>query len=178
MDTSRFDLWARTISHRLSRRGLTGALGIAAAGIPSMAKARKRKKKRKKKKVTFNAFGCVDVGNFCNNAGECCSGVCQGKKGKKKCEAHDTGGCRADQDFCIDEEVPHCTTTIGGEGICFRTTGKASYCAPENGQCVPCNTDADCQPFCGLGAACLACADICEESGGTACFGVVACDFP
>jgi hypothetical protein len=58
MDTARFDRMTRTFSTVLSRRGLAGALGVAAGTIPGLAAA-------KKKKLKKNAFGCVDVGGKC-----------------------------------------------------------------------------------------------------------------
>jgi hypothetical protein len=175
MDTDRFDRATRTVSLALSRRGLTSALGLTALGIPSLAAA-----KKKKKKIKRNEFGCVEVGNRCKNAGQCCSGICTGKKGKKTCQAHDTGDCQADQDACLSEDDIRCTTSAGSEGICLRTTGNARYCAAieSGGVCFPCNTDADCQEFCGPTAACIVCEARCEEAGGTICAGLDECTFP
>ena len=41
--------------------------------------------------------GCKNVGRKCQRARQCCSGVCRGKKDKKRCKAHDSGGCRGGQ---------------------------------------------------------------------------------
>ena len=138
MDTARFDRVTRTFSPLLSRRALPGALGVAALIIPRPAEATKRKKK----KATFNAFGCVDVGRFCKNAGQCCSNICQGKKGKQTCRAHDTGECQPGQ------EGSPCTTSDDRGGACDVTTGNAGYCVGGTFGDVQqpfCARDLDCQ---------------------------------
>jgi hypothetical protein len=168
MDTHHFDHLMLTLSLVLSRRGLTGALGLATIGLPSLADA-KKKKRKKSKKIKRNAFGCVDVGGFCKNSGQCCSGLCQGKKGKKRCQAHDGSTCQASDDLCLDEKVG-CVTTAGEQGVCVRTTGNASYCEADV-VCFPCGQDTDCQPICGAAAACIRC-KLCPDEGGTACGGV------
>lgn len=178
MGLSRFDRWTKSLTFTASRRQALLALVI---GVPGLAASKNKKRKHNKdknntRKIRRNSFGCVNVGGFCKNGGQCCSGICQGQKGKKTCRAHDTGSCQADQDTCLSGTVL-CDRT-GGQGICFRTTGNASYCAGiEVGNCFACATDADCQPFCGEGAACVACAE-CEETGGTACVGLESCVLP
>ena len=169
MESDRFDGLTRTVSMLLSRRAVAGALGLGALALPGLADARK-KHKRKKKKVKFNDFGCVKVGDFCQNDDQCCSGICQGKKGKSKCRAHDSGtGCQAgDQDsFCGGIDV-ECITATGITGVCETTTGNAGYC-DFGFACFPCRKDADCQRFCGPASACLRCAAFCPDTGGTAC---------
>jgi hypothetical protein len=174
LELSRFDRWTRTVSTVLSRRGLAGALALAATAIPGLAEAKNKKKKRKK--IKRNALGCVNVGNLCKNAGQCCSGICTGKKGKKRCKAHDTGGCQAG-DLCPSDLVA-CTTSTGDAGACRRTTGNAGYCAA-GGDCFPCTKDADCQGVCGLQAACIVICVGCGPSN-TACAAPSgdSCDFP
>jgi hypothetical protein len=76
MDSHRFDGLTRSVSTLLSRRRLAGALGFGALTFPGLAEA--RKKHKHKKKVKFNDLGCVDVGNFCQNDDQCCSGICTG----------------------------------------------------------------------------------------------------
>jgi hypothetical protein len=189
MDSGQFDSLTRAFANiSTARRGfVSGTLG---GGLTTLlvrlgaedAEARKRKKgkKRKKKKIKRNEFGCVNVGKFCKNGGQCCSGICQGKKGKNKCKAHDSQGCQAGQqeETCNAEKVDvPCTTSAGEEGICDTTTGNAGYCRRE-GDCFPCSKDADCQEFCGPAAACIICADFCAETGGTGCVGPGECTFP
>jgi hypothetical protein len=159
----------------VSRRA---AVGVAALALPVFADAKNKRKKREKKKVKRNDFGCVNVGQFCKTDGQCCSGRCEGKKDKKKCKAHDAGNCQSDDDSCIVESVECLNGAIAGG--CFRTTGQASYCAFD-GDCFPCEKDADCVPFCGAAAACVVCELECGGiPGGTACLsaGEDRCTFP
>jgi hypothetical protein len=173
VDTARFDALTRAVSAVLSRRTLAGVLGLGALTLPSLADAKKKKRKRKKKKIKRNDFGCVNVGSFCKNGGQCCSGICQGKKGKKKCKAHDQSTCQAGQttEECGGTQNVECTTSSGvTEATCFTTTGNAGYCGA-TGICVACSTDLDCVVVCGPEAACIPCT-ACEEDSGTACVGV------
>jgi hypothetical protein len=154
MDANRFD--------RLTRRfvigGFAATLGVAAARFPDAAIARKRRR------IKRNAFGCVNVGDFCRKSGQCCSGLCRGKRGKQTCRAHDTGdGCRAgDQtDSCGGAGVVRCTTATGeANGLCNTTTGNAPYCSSEafgSFRCTACTKDAECREHCGPAAACIRC---------------------
>jgi hypothetical protein len=168
MDANRFDRLTRSVATPASRRSVLAALGVAVAAVPPTVNARKRKRR----KVRRNAFGCVDVGGFCKNGGQCCSGICTGKKGKKKCRAHDAQGCQPGvQDTTCDAtggaDVT-CTTSSGAtDGVCGTTTGRAGYCLFSGG-CFPCTKDAECQEFCGPRAACILCDD-CTNDGGTSC---------
>lgn len=168
MDTERFDRLTRAISTVLSRRTLAGVLGLSALGLPSLAAAKKRKKKKKKAKK--NEFGCVDTGKFCKNNGQCCSGICEGKKDKKKCKPHDQSTCQNGQreGFCGGVDVL-CQTAGGQEGVCDTTTGKAGYCTG-GGTCFACAKDADCIAQCGAKAACIQCTG-CPETNSLACVG-------
>jgi hypothetical protein len=163
MDEHEFD--------RLTRRFVLGsvaaALGLGTTPIPDGGTARKRKNKRVKR----NEFGCVNVGNFCKHDDQCCSGICRGKKGKKKCRAHDADVCtsgHADA-FCKPgSPIVGCITSTGRSGSCYTTTGNAGFCNWEF-TCFSCTKDADCVLVCGTGgegAACLLC-EGCSE--GTAC---------
>jgi hypothetical protein len=175
MDDISFDRLTSRLSQFISRRGLVGASGLLALGIPDLIAARKKKRKRRKnrsknKNVAFNDFGCVSVGGFCQNGGQCCSGICQGQKGKRTCREHDAGNCQSDQDSCLDTLI-YCTTTTDATGHCTITTGGASYCAGAT-RCFDCARDADCVPYCGPQAACIACADCVAINGEeTACVG-------
>jgi hypothetical protein len=182
MDGSRFDRLTRTFTEGSSRRGVlrgfaTTALGLTMTRLTGTVAARNRKTK----KIKRNGFGCVNVGSFCKNAGQCCSGICQGKKGKKRCKAHDASTCQAGQisTECGAAADVACTASSGDAGKCTTTTGNAEYCLAD-GECFPCKKDADCQAFCGPQAACIPCADDCEETGGTACVGANEgdCGFP
>jgi hypothetical protein len=181
MNPHRFNCLTCIVAQRTSRRALIAAQGFLGITIPVLAEAKKKRKKRKKrKKVTFNDFGCANVGSFCNTSEQCCSGICQGKKGKKTCQAHDEGSCQANQDSCSGTPFL-CTTSTGESGVCTVTTGNAPYCNT-SGACFPCRKDADCVPFCGPQAACMVCETQCGATEGfTACVGPSeedACVFP
>jgi hypothetical protein len=165
--TSRFDAWTRR-QFGLAAGGLAAALLGIAPGTDTDA----RKKKRKKKKPQVNTFGCLDVGKACSgNDALCCSGVCQGKKPKKgkkdtsRCIAHNALDCQAGANSCAGGTVP-----CGTAGACVVTTGTASFCsATGDGDCVACQTDADCEASRGPGAACIVCPGNCPDTT-TACF--------
>ena len=175
MDSDRFDGLTRSFSTLLSRRFLVGALALGVLALPGSAEAKKHKHKRKNKKVRRNEFGCVNVGGFCKSADQCCSGICEGKKDKKKCQAHDTGGCTLERNLCFDSVTPLCAP----EGFCVVTTGNAPFCAKSEGGpdafCQPCGRDLDCEELgFGAGAACVVlrteglCVNGCEGINGSA----------
>jgi hypothetical protein len=157
------------------------ALGLAALRHSDDADARK---KRRKKTPQLNAFGCLNVGQKCRGKDAlCCSGKCAGKKPKRgrkdrrTCVAHDTGGCpKGDpSEACGGDVETVCTAATGLEGVCDRTTGNAGFCTV-SGDCFPCRKDADCQPLCGPEAACIRCEETCSGVGGTACVGPSLCE--
>ena len=151
MDTSRLDRLTRSASIFLSRRALAGALGLGVLALPRGSDARK-----KKTKVKRNAFGCVNVGGFCKNSGQCCSGICQGKKGKATCKAHDTHGCQPGS-LLADCGGQSVVCPDYAEGQCATTTGKAAFCLEFKFNPVPpCRRDADCKTD-GFKAACVLC---------------------
>jgi hypothetical protein len=173
MHPVRFDTLVRTFDLDTSRRAALGTLGgglasvLIRCGRDNPAAGRRRTKKPK-----HNAFGCVNVGKACNGKnGLCCSGLCQGKKpgkGKKDkstCVAHNVLGCQPAQDGCLE-----IGSSCGSSGICYRTTGQASFCGVDGaGACVDCGKDADCERLgFGSGAACVTCTS-CNVSA-TACF--------
>jgi hypothetical protein len=168
MDLERFDHLTRAVSSVLSRRTLAGALGLGALSLPLLTDA--KKKRKKKKKVKFNDFGCVNVGGFCKNNSQCCSNICSGKKGKKKCKGHDASTCQPGQvsETCGGAANVFCTSSGGDMGACFTTTGGAGYCEA-SGTCADCKKDADCIAVCGPQAACIPCADC--DLFETACVG-------
>jgi hypothetical protein len=171
MDIGCFDRLTLAISNALTRRGLVTALGLGSAWIPGLTGAKKKGKNKKRTKIKRNEFGCVNVGNVCKKDAQCCSGICKGRKGNKKCKAHDTGGCQPSDDICLTGLEGDCTTGTDEAGACVKTTGKAGYCF-SRGDCFPCRKDADCVPLCGPQAACIVCVDDCgDEFEGTACVG-------
>lgn len=181
MDARRFDQLTRHLLGARTRRAVFG--GIAALSLAGplglshdASEAKKRRRKRKKRKpkpmqdaAPPNAFGCINVGDLCQSADQCCSGICEGKQGKRTCRAHGSGGCQA-AEICnvFDAEGIPCTTGSGVLGRCGTTTGNAGYCVGA-GDCRPCTRDADCHAICGPQAACVQCAEACNV--GTVCAG-------
>jgi hypothetical protein len=176
VDARRFDHMTRSFGATFSRRSLLSSLTvtiavIAGASFGGSHLAAKKQRKRKPKPGKPNAFGCINVGDRCRHGEQCCSGICEGKKGKKRCRSHDTGGCSVPSEFPPDSctvETILCTTATGAAGTCGTTTGNAPYCAGD-GDCRPCTKDADCQTLCGPRAACIQCPGACNV--GTACMG-------
>lgn len=173
MNAHGFDLVARSLTGGSSRRGLLGGLvaatcGIAAGRLPDATAGKKRKQPK------ANTFGCVNVGKACRKAKECCSGICEGKKDKKTCRAHDTGGCEAGAatNLCGGSGVS-CTTSTGASGGCETTTGNAGYCRTGGVWCksTPCRKDVDCRSECGPDAACIRCPGTCGDTE-TVCAGL------
>ncbi len=169
MDTRRLVHLTRSLWMRQSRRTLAGVLGLGAFALPGLAGAGKKRKKRNKRKIKIkrNGFGCVNVGSVCKRGGQCCSGICTGQKGKKRCQSHDTGGCQAGQDDCVAQTS--CPENPDPVARCYRTTGNASVCGIGTaGACMACTRDVDCEAGFGPGAACVVCAS-CPGQMDTAC---------
>jgi hypothetical protein len=131
-------------SRRDILRGLTGVgLGLGFPRLPEPSAA-KRKSKKKKKKSKPNAFGCLSVGAICKNADQCCSGICEGKKGKRKCRAHDTGTCAQDVAGVCQSGTPINTACNNrADCHCFRSTAGSNVCSTGIA-CADCQRDADC----------------------------------
>jgi hypothetical protein len=169
VDVTRFLVLARWMTAGPSRRevlrGLAGAgIGLGVARLPDLASA--------KKKTKPNAFGCLEVGDPCQSEEQCCSGICDGKKGKRKCRAHGAGTCRQDLTGLCSDPPTLATCNDSETCFCLRTTANSNFCA-ELGQklCTDCQKDADCEAL-GLpsGSACLPtegalCADHCPKTG-------------
>lgn len=86
-DPRQFDRLTRTVSVLVTCRSLGGAVGLAPISWPDSTLP----KSRNKPKVKHNQFGCVNVGNACTKADQCCSGICEGNTRKKVCQAHNAG---------------------------------------------------------------------------------------
>ena len=175
MNQHRFAALPRSLTRVPSRRDVLRGLGAAGLGLvaarwPGTAGADKRRKS-KPKPLKPNAFGCLNVGDRCRNAGQCCSDACRGRKGKKRCQSHDTGGCQAGHTpkGCGGEENVSCTTSRGDAGKCFTTTGNAGYCGLPIDPCGACDKDAECRALLGPGAACVLCPGDCADEGGRLC---------
>lgn len=164
-------------SRREVVRGLAGAgLGLGRARIsdPAVAKKRKRKNKHKHKKkeraAKPNEFGCLEVGDACKGADQCCSGICEGKK----CRAHGTGTCEQGvPGYCQTSplELDKLICNNDFDCFCLHTTAGSNFCAllADGSACVTCQRDTDCAEL-GFpaGSACVPvserhCAGTCES---------------
>lgn len=146
MDGSHFDDALRALAS--SRRSVLATGLVLATGRLNASATEARKKRRHKKrkpKATPNEFGCLEVADPCTSAEQCCSGICEGKKGKRTCRGHDAGTCQPQPGFCMDPNsllVP-CNNTINC--VCLRTTADSLYCAGLGPSvCADCQRDADC----------------------------------
>jgi hypothetical protein len=191
MHTDHVDAMTRTWTILPSRRdvlrGLAGAgLGLGSARLPVVVAARKKRQhKNKEKKARPNAFGCLEVGDPCKNATQCCSGSCDGRKGNKRCRAHDTGVCDQEAPGYCESASPF-QTRCNNQSNCFctRTTAGSNICGTVNAPsvCTDCKKDADCEALgLPLGSACVPfsegnCAGNCE--GGMACMALCGSEIP
>lgn len=180
MEGAQFDNLLRGLA--TSRRTYIGGLLASAGGwlTPATGESKRKGKKRKPRKGKPNAFGCLNVGKLCKSADQCCSGICEGKKRKRKCVAHGTGTCdQQGPEICVPDPPIALTCNNDMTCRCFRTTGDSIVCARYEPavSCVQCARDADCESA-GLlaGSSCVPfsegpCAGNC--AGGMAC--VVPC---
>ncbi len=181
MNMKRCTPFTRELTFLPSRRDALSGLAGAAISLrlthrPASVEA-KRKGRKKPKKAKPNAFGCLDVGDPCKNADQCCSGICDGAGAKRTCRAHGVGTCTPDMAGictapntellrCNNQVDCHCIRTTSGSNFCADTTASPEFCAD-------CRKDADCQAL-GFpaGTACAPvsrgiCSGICET--GMAC---------
>lgn len=151
MDQTQFQLLTETLFRLPSRRdilrGLAGVgLGVGALTLSATANAKKhRKRKKRNPKATPNSFGCLEVDDPCKSAEQCCSGVCEGKKGKRTCRAHGAGTCQPQPGVCTNPDPGVGTCNNNSFCYCHRTTANSIYCAgQEHTECADCRKDADC----------------------------------
>lgn len=178
MKDDRFDNLIRAMP--FSRRMVIGV--VASAMDPGLTagevrKTRKGNERKRDKKSKPNAYGCLNVGKRCTRAGQCCSGVCQGKKGKRRCADHDASVCTVADDYCAAGQAARCGFS-NVNCICVVTTGGAPFCGDFTGppgelHCRSCSHDTECEAEFGPGAACVVYGGVCETycpaTGGTAC---------
>jgi hypothetical protein len=152
MNSSPFDNLIRSLTQ--SRRSLFGGALAAVTGFvvkpDADAKKKRKRKGRKQKAAEPNAFGCIDVGDPCQTAAQCCTGICQGKKGRKTCRAHHTGTCQqGGEGHCTDPDPARLACNGTSDCACVRTTAGSDACvadAPSGiDYCTDCVTDSDCE---------------------------------
>lgn len=166
MDAQIFDDLTRSIgSEGRGRRWILKAVGAGVAALAARTLGFAQ---------PAAAAVCGSEGDPCRRRGDCCSGVCRGPKGKKRCRRRGAGTCQQGQDSCRanPDDVPRCN----GKDFCgcFVTTGGSSFCGT-GGDCARCRSDADCvaRGF-PKGSACIEatrgiCGENCAELSGTAC---------
>jgi hypothetical protein len=177
MDGHRFDDLARSLTG--SRRSLrAGLLLTPPLWLGALDGGARRKGKDTPRKPKPNQYGCLDVGDPCQRARQCCSSICEGQRGKMTCRAHDEGVCTPRRNACVNGGVTICNPD-NPKSACVLTTGKAAFCADSARSDLPdpcqrCSRDADCQNVFGPGAACV---DMrgdfchhCDHSGRRGCF--------
>jgi hypothetical protein len=178
MDENRFDILTkslldlgrsrRTLSSVPSRRdvlrGLAASgIGLGMAQLPVHVRAE-------------NQYGCLNVGDRCKKASQCCSGVCKRKGGKRKCAAHDAGKCSLLRNRCTATDPILAACNLPDEwATCLVTIGNAPFCGTllafkQDVHCQTCTKDADCLSL-GFppGSACV-------QLGGQFCNGCEATD--
>jgi hypothetical protein len=152
MNPVRFDGLLRRLAAPVGRRQAAGlvaaALGVRAADSVDAGAAPQA------------AAGCRNAGKPCKRGSQCCSGVCAGKKGQKRCKpAPNQGICTiADDDCAVDTFTP---CGVAGDSVCrcVKTTAGLPFCADPRAFLEPggdgCASDAECAELIGGGARCI-----------------------
>lgn len=138
-------------SRRDVLRGLAAAgLGLGVATVPELAgaKPKRRRKSRKPRQTPAkpNRYGCLSNNAPCRRASQCCSNVCLGQPGRKRCRAHGTGTCNQTAPAFCESPVPPLTACDNSQAcVCMRTTSGSSFCGSTvTSNCAACKRDADC----------------------------------
>jgi hypothetical protein len=137
MEAERLDALVRSLSESPPRRDALRLL--AGSALATLAAALRFPE------AGATHFGCGHWKARCNSDEQCCSGICK----RKRCRAHDRGGCRLADNFCAGGKDNRCQPGC----TCNNTTGNAPFCGG-TAFCPPveCQSDADCgEP----GAACI-----------------------
>ena len=175
-------------------RGLTATgLGLGLPVVPAIADAREKRRKKPKrtkrpKRAKPNQYGCLEVGDPCRRRQQCCSGICAGKRGKKRCRAHGAARCpQKTPGACTAKYNDIPSLKCDARCFCYRTTAGSNFCSQgvynDKRNCAVCRRDADCVAL-GFppGSACApiprsgTCAGFCDT--GTACLAPCAVDLP
>lgn len=133
MDSTQFDRLTQWVGAGNRRQVLGSALGGAAAllGLTSLPEV--AAKRRVQSEGPCGNGGIKD--NRCKRNGQCCTGVCDKKKGKKP-----YGRCRCRQLTQSCQEDRNCCATAGQPMSCVAGTCQTEVTCPELGE--PCTTAA------------------------------------
>jgi hypothetical protein len=153
MDQERFDRLTRRLSRVSSRRVALQSLAgvVLAGGLARFGLAEANAQ-------DATAARCLGEGKKCKRGNQCCSGLCQGKKDKKRCRrAPGQSICTVRDDICskpLDEEGVDCG--VGSLSCtCMVTAAGHAFCSNGNQSTVRCATDVECVAAIGAGAACV-----------------------
>jgi hypothetical protein len=111
-------------------------------------KPNRRKKRKRPTPATPNRFGCLEVNDPCRRHLQCCSGICTGKPGRKRCRAHGAGSCRqATPTVCEALSLALARCNNAQDCACTRTTAGSAFCGSftsGTSDCASCKRDSDC----------------------------------
>jgi hypothetical protein len=116
MDAMRFDRWTRTLSGGVARRRVGQIFGAAIVAATLGGSAGEA------------ASACRLDRQPCRRGSQCCSGVCAGKNGKRRCRpATAEATCTSEKDACRQGEATG-ATDCGEDCWCWVTEAGASIC--------------------------------------------------
>lgn len=152
MEGYRFDAITRSLtgSRRVVLGSVMGSVLTWMSGDDTRATPKRRRKRRRRmprlKPGKPNRFGCLSVNVPCRRHRQCCSGICRGHRGRRRCRRHGAGTCNQAAPAYCEASTPPLTNCDNTNGCwCLRTTGGSSYCgAAANSVCTVCERDADC----------------------------------
>jgi hypothetical protein len=139
----------REVLRGLAVTGLGLGLGLGLAVVPTQTEAKpaRRKKRKRPQPAKPNRFGCLEVNDPCRRHLQCCSGICTGKPGRKRCRAHGTGTCNQANPAICETAAPEQTFCNNSRTcVCIRTTADSSFCGQTGAGsgCTTCKRDTDC----------------------------------
>jgi hypothetical protein len=140
MDGTRFDGLVKALTSESRSRRSVLRLAAALAGLLAFAGAGQQA-----------AAACKQNRRPCTGGNQCCSGVCRGPRGNKKCRAAPgQGTCTIETNTCvIGGQAAACDPGLTGTCSCYRRPNGAAFCAD--------NTTFDCLPCaqCPVGTTCV-----------------------
>jgi hypothetical protein len=146
MGDQRFDSLARHLASGTSRRRALRALAAGTLGLLGGMLGNRAVAK-----------ACLREGKDCKRGSQCCSGSCQGKKGKQKCRRVPVQSiCTIKNSLCPGGAVRTECGTGALSCACLETTQGHAFCAlNQNTAQTPCTSNAECDARIGQGAACV-----------------------
>jgi len=147
VDERRFDWLTRRLADPSSRRRVLSTLAGGALGLLPV--------------LSWEAAAatCLATGKACKRGSQCCSGLCKGKKGKKKCRPVPFQSlCTTRISVCLRDDLTISDCGLGSLVCdCQVTTAGRAFCSDsgiDSSDC-DCASDQECQARLGAGAACV-----------------------